>query len=119
MLGFWTTEEGGVFVITLEPEDGARRGERPGSSRESLYLGIEAHASSRFAIDCGALAFTASTDVGFLVTLKQRIEARGGSLVLFRVDPYVRDIFDRMGLRRFFPIVEGRSEALAFRSDLA
>jgi anti-anti-sigma factor len=101
----------GVLVIAFE-DTAASRDDRQSSLRENLYRSIESHPDPRFALDFSAINYMASSDIGFLLTLKRRIDARKGTFVLFEVDPYIVDALRTMKLLTFFPIVETRSDAL-------
>jgi len=111
MLTCQTYEMSGVLVIALE-DNGVSRDDRQSSLREALYRSIESHDDARFALDLSALNYMASSDIGFLLTLKRRIDAKKGKLVLFEVDPYILDSLRTMKLLSFFTIVETRSDAL-------
>lgn len=112
MLTCQTYEMSGVLVIAFE-DNGVTRDDRQTSLREILYRSIESHTDSRFALDLSAINYMASSDIGFLLTLKRRIDARKGKLVLFEVDPYIVDSLRTMKILSFFNIVETRSDALA------
>ena len=111
MLTCRTYEAGPVLVIALE-DDGDVRGERQSSLRQMLYQSIETQPEPRFALDLGAVHYMASSDIGFLITLKRRIDARQGKLVLYAVDPYIVDALRTMKLLAFFTIVDDRASAL-------
>ena len=111
MLTCQTYELSGVLIIALE-DKGDAHGDRQSSLREMLYRAIESHSESRFALDLSAVNYMASSDIGFLITLKRRIEGRKGKLVLFEVDPYVVDALRTMKLLAFFTIAETRADAL-------
>jgi anti-sigma B factor antagonist len=111
MLTCQTYDENGVLVITLD-DDGPAVEDRQASLRETLYRSIEGHAGGRFALDLGAVHYMASSDIGFLITLRRRIETRQGKLVVFAVDPYVVDTLRMMKLLPFFTIAETRADAL-------
>ena len=111
MLTAQTYEMSGVLIIALE-DKGVDRDDRQSSLREMLYGAIEAHPEPRFALDLSAFNYLASSDIGFLITLKRRIEGRNGKLVLFEVDPYIVDALRTMKLLAFFTIAETRADAV-------
>jgi anti-sigma B factor antagonist len=111
MLSYRSQNANGMLLLTAE-ESGTPDGERPASQREWLYQTIESHPGERFAIDLGALHYLTSGDIGFLITLKRRIDGRKGQLVLFGVDPYVLDILRGMRLHSLFVIVPTFADAL-------
>jgi len=111
MLTCQTYEAGPILVIALE-DDGDVRGERQSSLRQILYQSIETHPEPRCALDLSAVHYMASSDIGFLITLKRRIDVRQGKLVLYAVDPYIVDALRTMKLLAFFTIVDSRARAL-------
>ncbi len=111
MLSFTTNEVKGVLVVAFEAtEDGATDWQT--GQRDWLYKRIESHPGSRFAIDLGDVNYLASSDIGFLVTLKRRIDRRQGKVVVFGAQPYVADLFRTMNLTRFLDLVDSFPEAL-------
>src|SRR6266446_555210 len=97
MLSFQSYEFGDVLVITLE-EEVESDDKNPMAQRERLYRTIETRDDPRFAIDLGALNYMASSDIGFLVTVKRRIDVRKGKLVVFHVDPFIMEVLRTMRL---------------------
>lgn len=112
MLTCQTYEMSGVLIIAFE-DNGAAYEDRQSSARETLYRSIESRTEPCYALDLSAIRYMASSDIGFLITLKRRIEARQGKLVLFDVDPYIFDALRTMKLLTFFNVVATRSDALA------
>ena len=55
-------------------------------------------------LDADRLEYISSKAIRVLISLQQRIVANGGSLVVTRVQPAVREIFDMTGLTRSFGI---------------
>jgi len=111
MLSFTTNEVKGVLVVAFEAtEDGATDWQT--SHRDWLYKLIESHAGSRFALDLTDVSYLASSEIGFLVTLKRRIDRRQGKVVLFGAGPYISDLFQTMNLTRFFDITDSLPAAL-------
>lgn len=55
-------------------------------------------------LDGDKLEYISSKAIRVLISLQQRIMANGGSLVVTRVQPAVREIFDMTGLTRSFGI---------------
>lgn len=112
MLNFTTSEAAGVLIIAFEPTDEANY-DWQSTQREYLYQLIESTESGRFAIDLSEVNYLASSEIGFLVTLKRRVDRRKGAVVFFGISPYLADIFRNMNLTRILDIVESRVEALA------
>lgn len=109
MLSYITHESGGVLVLTAEK---GAEGELQLAQREWLYKAIEAREDPRFAIDLGEIEYMSSSEIGFLITLKRRIDTRKGKVVLFRVDSFIFDLFRTMRLDTFFPIADDLTGAL-------
>jgi anti-sigma B factor antagonist len=102
----------GVLIVAFEPtEDGASDWQT--TQRDWLYKLIEGHPDSRFAIDLSDVNYLASSEIGFLVTLKRRIDRRQGKVVLFGVSPYILDLFKTMNLTRILDLVDNLPAALA------
>ncbi len=111
MLGFKTHEVGGVLVLTFEAtEDLVANWQL--SERDWLYKLVESHRDARFAIDLSDVNYLASSEIGFLVSLKRRIDRREGRVVVFGVCPYVLEVFQAMNLVRTLDIVENLRSAL-------
>jgi len=112
MLNFTTNEVKGALVIAFEAlDEGAMDWQT--SQRDWLYKLIESHPGSRFAIDLTDVHYLASSEIGFLVTLKRRIDRRQGKVVIFGAAEYVTGLFATMNLNRIFDIVESLPGALA------
>jgi anti-anti-sigma factor len=112
MLNFTTNEVMGVLVIIFEPTD-ENDYDWQSTQREWLYKLIETRDDPRFGIDLGEVNYLASSEIGFLVTLKRRIDRRKGKVVFFGVSPYLHEIFQTMNLHRVLDIVESRAEAMS------
>jgi len=114
MLSFTNHEVQGVLVIAFEATDDAAHDWQT-SQRDWLYKLIESHPGSRFAIDLTDVNYLASSEIGFLVTLKRRIDRRQGKVVIFGAQPYVNDLFRTMNLTRFLDLVDSLPAALSKR----
>ena len=111
MLSFMTKEMKGVMVVAFEATDeGATDWQT--NQRDWLYKLIESHPGPWFAIDLSEVNYLASSEIGFLVTLKRRIDKRQGKVVMFGAGPYVTDLFRTMNLTRFFEIADSFPSAL-------
>ena len=116
MLNFTTNDVKGVLVIAFEASaDGATDWQT--GQRDWLYKLIESHPGSRFAIDLSDVNYLASSEIGFLVTLKRRIDRRQGKVVMFGAAPYILDLFQTMNLIRFFDISDTLNAALVKLQD--
>ena len=112
MLNCSTHEVAGVLVITLE-EGVETLDDRGSSHRELLYKLVQTREDGRFAVDLGRLEFMSSADFGFMISLRKRVGMRNGKLILFDVDPFIRDTLASMKLISLFTIADDLTEALA------
>jgi anti-sigma B factor antagonist len=110
MLSYCGHESGGVMVLTVEQSE---PGAGVTSHREWLYKTVESREDPRFVVDLAELHHMTSSDVGLLLTLKARIDARKGKLVLTRVDPYIVGTLRSMNIERLFTITPDLPAALA------
>ena len=99
MLNFTTNEVGGVLIIAFEPTDEANY-DWQSTQREYLYKLIESREDPRFAIDLSEINYLASSEIGFLVTIKRRIDRRKGKVVFFGISPYLLEIFRTTNLHK-------------------
>jgi anti-sigma B factor antagonist len=112
MLKFTTHETAGALVVTFEPADEGDT-DWQSTKRDWLYTLVETRPDPRFAIDLGEVNYLASSEIGFLVTLKRRIDRRQGRVVLFGASPYILELFETMNLARKLDIVPNLPSALA------
>jgi len=112
MLKFTTREVSGVLVVAFEASDDAGTNWQS-TEREWLYQLIESRPDSRFAIDLSQVNYLASSEIGFLMTLKRRIDRRQGRSVFFGLGPYIVDIFRTMNLTKVLVIADNLPAALA------
>jgi len=105
MLKFTTREASGVLVLAFEASDDAGTTWQS-TEREWLYKLVESHPDPRFAIDLSQVNYLASSEIGFLMTLKRRIDRRQGRSVFFGLGPYIVDIFRTMNLTKILVIAD-------------
>jgi len=112
MLTFTTSEAAGVLIVEFEAtqDEGL---DWQFTRRDWLYQAIESRDDGRFALDLSDVDYLASSEIGFLVTLKRRIDRCRGRLVVFGVAPYVLHIFRTMNLQKLLDVVDSRNAALA------
>ena len=110
MLSYSSHESGGVLVFNAEK---AADTDGHPSEREWLYKSIETRDDPRFAINLGEIEYMSSSEIGFLITLRRRIDARKGKVVLFGVDGFILDILRTMRLDKLFLIADDLDGALA------
>jgi len=112
MLRFTTQDVNGVLVLAFEATDDLVTDWQI-TQRDWLYKLVESHPDSRFAIDLSGVNYLASSEIGFLVSLKRRIDRRQGRVVIFGVGPYILEIFQTMNLVKVLDIVDTLAAALA------
>ena len=112
MLKFTTKEVSGVLVVSFEATDDHATDWQFGQ-RDWLYKLVESHKDTRFAIDLSDVNYLASSEIGFLVTLKRRIDRRQGKVVFFGIGPYILEIFQTMNLVRILDIVDTQAAAMS------
>ena len=111
MLSFETSESAGVLIVAFEDKEESGDN-RQATLRQTLYLTIESQSDPRFAFDLSGVRYLTSSDIGFLITLRRRIAARKGTVILFSVDPYLLDILRTMKLLSLFEFASDQREAL-------
>jgi anti-anti-sigma factor len=112
MLKFTTHEVSGALVLAFEATEDATANWQS-TDRDLLYKLIESHPDPRFAIDLSQVSYLASSEIGFLMTLKRRIDRRQGRSVFFSIGPYLLDIFQTMNLHKILVFADDLPAALA------
>ncbi len=112
MLKFSTLEVSGVLVVAFEASDDGAGYDWQSSQRDWLYKLIESHTDPRFALDLSDVNYLASSEIGFLVTIKRRIDRRKGRVVIFGSRPYILDLFRTMNLVKILDLVDDLPAAL-------
>jgi anti-sigma B factor antagonist len=110
MLSYSGHESSGVLILSAEE---AGYNDVMTTQREWLYKTIESREDPRFVIDLGAINYMASSDIGLLITLKRRVDARKGKVVLVNVDPYIVDVLRTMRIDKLFAITPDMPAAVA------
>ena len=80
--------------------------------RDGLYELVATRDEPLLAIDLAKVDYLSSSGVAILVGLKRRVETKGGKIVIFHVQPIVRDLLAVMKLDRFFAISENETKAI-------
>jgi anti-sigma B factor antagonist len=116
MASFSTRAESDVVFITFESA-AVLNDFRNNPLRDSLYELVQSQAQPRFAANLSNVDYLSSSGISILVGLKRRVEAHGGSIVLYDLQPVVSDLLAVTKLDRFFTIVADEQSALdSFRS---
>ena len=109
-------DEGGVLILTLEETAGVNDGQSD-VYRQKVYEAVEDLTRPRVAVDLGPLDFLSSSGVALLIGLRRRVAASGGTLVLFRLHPYVQDLLRVMKISPLFRIADDEAGALEVLSS--
>src|ERR1700677_5346191 len=100
MSSFSSRPDSGVQVVTFESAGGLNDF-RNSTLREGLYELVANLNDPMLAVDLGNVDYLSSSGVAILVGLKRRVETKGGKIVIFHVQPIVRDLLSVMKLDRF------------------
>jgi len=111
MSSFSTREDSDVQIVSFE-NAGGLNDFRNSALRDSLYELVASHNDPMLAIDLSKVDYLSSSGVAILVGLKRRVETKGGKIVIFHVQPIVRDLLAVMKLDRFFTISEDEAKAV-------
>ncbi|MBI4614806.1 MAG: anti-sigma factor antagonist [Planctomycetes bacterium] len=66
----------------------------------------------KFILDMEGIKYVNSTGLGALVNVADNLETSGGGMVLVKIHPKVKVVFDMLGLNAFFKIYKNEQEAL-------
>src|SRR5262249_22136044 len=113
MLSYSGHEAGGVLVLTVEEME---PGEEGMARREWLYKTIGGRGEPRVGLGLGSVRDMPRSGRGVLITLKRRIDARKGKVVLVNVDPFIYDILRTMRIDKLFAIAPDLNAALKLLS---
>jgi anti-sigma B factor antagonist len=113
MLQIATHEVSGALIVTCEAVESPVGDPAQSAHREALYHAVQTRPDPRFAVNLGDVDFLASADIGFLIGLKRRVEARQGRFVLFQVNPIILDVLRTMRLGQYFAVADDLNDALA------
>jgi anti-sigma B factor antagonist len=112
MSSFSTRQDSNVLIVTFESAAGLNDF-RNSALRDALYDLVVSQPVPHFALDLLKVDYLSSSGVAILVGLKRRVETKGGQLVIYHLQPIVRDLLAVMKLDRFFVIVEDEASAVA------
>lgn len=112
MSTFTTRDESDVLIVAFTDPAGLNDF-RNTPLRDALFELVQPDDETRLALDMNRVDYLSSSGVAILVGLKRRTETRNGKIVLFRLQPIVRDLLQVMKLDRYFVIVDDEDQALA------
>ena len=112
MTSFTTQAKSEILVVQFETAAGLNDF-RNNALRDALYELVQTRPETSFAVDLEKVDYLSSSGVSILVGLKRRIEARGGKIVFYHIQPVVRDLLAMTKLDGFFSIAEDEPQALA------
>lgn len=112
MSAFITRVESETLIVKFEASAGLNDF-RNNALRDALYELVQNRAEPALAVDLQQVDYLSSSGVAILVGLKRRVDTRNGKIVLFHVQPVVRDLLAVMKLDRYFAIADNEAQALA------
>jgi anti-anti-sigma factor len=112
MSSFSTRQDSDVIVVAFENAEGLNEF-RNNALRDSLYELVQNEPDPLFAVDLSNVDYLSSSGVALLVGLKRRVETKGGKIVIYHLQPIVRDLLGVMKLDRFFVIADDEARAVA------
>jgi anti-sigma B factor antagonist len=112
MSAFITRVESDVLIVKFEGAAGLNDF-RNNALRDALYEVVQNRPDPVLAVDLQKIDYLSSSGVAILVGLKRRVDTRNGKIVLFQVQPVVRDLLAVMKLDRFFTIADDETQAMA------
>ncbi|WP_422926465.1 STAS domain-containing protein [Singulisphaera sp. PoT] len=111
MSTFKTREEPDGLVISFEDSIGLNDF-RSNVLRDTLYETIEFSEQPKVALDLSRIDYLSSSGVAILVGIKRRIDGKQGKLVLYSLQPVVRELLEVMKLDRYFVFADDEASAL-------
>jgi anti-anti-sigma factor len=111
-----TRDEGGVLILALEEPAGVNDGQSD-VYRQKVYQTVHDLARPKVAVNLHSIDFLSSSGVALLIGLRRRVEAAGGSIVLFGVHPHVKDLLRIMKIEPLFRTADDEESALAALSS--
>lgn len=109
---FSTRNESGALIVMFEAA-ASLNDFRNHSLRDALYDLVQNQPEPVVAVDLQNVDYLSSSGVALLVGLKRRVDTRQGRIVLFHIQPVVRDLLAVTKLDRFFNMVDDEPQALA------
>ncbi len=79
---------------------------------------LKAEGTKKFLLDMEGIRYVNSTGLGSLVKLADVLETEGGAIVLIKIHPKVKVVFDMLGLNAFFRIFNSDEEAVKHLKNL-
>ena len=113
MSSFSTRADSDVLVVTFESAAGLNDFRNNPRSAMHSMSSSQTQPIPRFAVDLAKVDYLSSSGVAILVGLKRRVETKGGKIVIFHLQPIVRDLLAVMKLDRFFTISDDEAKAIA------
>lgn len=83
------------------------------ASVEADILGLVDGGARQLVLNFSPLDYISSAGLRVVLVLAKRLKTEGGKLVLFGMQPHVREVFDISGFLAILNVQPGRAEALA------
>jgi anti-sigma B factor antagonist len=107
-----TREVGNALIIAIDDAVRVNDGQSD-EYRVAIYEAIDDRARPRVVVDLSQVDFLSSSGVAFLISLRRRIAAAKGALVIFGINAYVAGILRTMKLAPIFVFADDEASALA------
>jgi anti-sigma B factor antagonist len=79
---------------------------------EQLFGLVDDLGRKKLLLNFGNVEYMSSAALGKLITLNKKVQAAGGRLVLCKIDPQIREVFEITKLDKLFVIKGDEQEAL-------
>ena len=79
---------------------------------EQLFSLVDELGRKKLLLNFGNVEYMSSAALGKLITLNKKVQAVGGRLVLCKIDPQIREVFEITKLDKLFTIRGDEQEAL-------
>ncbi len=104
------TERSGDVLVLL-PQ--GRLDSNNAGAVETEILDHVAAGSNRIVVDFGGLEYISSAGLRVVLVVAKRLKQAGGALVLCRLAPHIREVFEISGFLSILTATETREEAIA------
>jgi anti-anti-sigma factor len=85
---------------------------------DSQFSALAATKKARIVVDMAKVDFLASIGIRTLLSCAKTSSAYGGKIVLFNLQPLVKDVLDTTGVTSLIPVVEDEKMALKVVKDI-
>jgi anti-sigma B factor antagonist len=101
-------EQGDIFIVSIS---GSLDAQSSGVAEKELDI-LFKKSKYRFLFDLSGMEYLSSTGLRVLLALTKQVKQMGGKIVLCRLAPFIKEIFEVSGFTSFIPIHESVEEGL-------